>query len=67
MINIPQGLIFVPNLDDLAPYIGMLFLLSYLIINIACFISVISGVPNFRPSFVYFHWSTGLLHSSFYI
>eukprot|EP00026_Physarum_polycephalum_P002637 Phypoly_transcript_02645.p1 GENE.Phypoly_transcript_02645~~Phypoly_transcript_02645.p1 ORF type:complete len:862 (+),score=75.28 Phypoly_transcript_02645:137-2722(+) len=56
-----QGFTFVPNLDDLAPYIGMLFLLSYLIVNGACFISEISGVPNFRPSFTYFHWSTALL------
>ena len=55
-----QVLMLVPNLNALAPFLSLLYLLSFCITNLACFVSEVTGLPNFRPSFKFFHWSTGL-------
>ena len=56
-----QMLLFVGDLNAIVPFISMLTLLVYGIINLACFLLKISAAPNFRPRFTYFHWSTALL------
>jgi potassium/chloride transporter 9 len=58
--GIVQVLILVPNLNILAPFLSLLYLLSFCITNLACFVSEVTGLPNFRPTFKYFHWSTAL-------
>lgn len=55
-----QVLILVPNLNILAPFLSLLYLLSFCITNLACFVSEVTGLPNFRPTFKYFHWGTAL-------
>eukprot|EP00026_Physarum_polycephalum_P001680 Phypoly_transcript_01682.p1 GENE.Phypoly_transcript_01682~~Phypoly_transcript_01682.p1 ORF type:complete len:588 (+),score=56.39 Phypoly_transcript_01682:544-2307(+) len=59
--GIVQVLILVPNLNILAPFLSLLYLLSFCITNLACFVSEVTGLPNFRPTFKYFHWSTALV------
>ncbi|KAL0223336.1 hypothetical protein P9112_002726 [Eukaryota sp. TZLM1-RC] len=56
-----QIVLFFGSVDLVAKIDSNFFLLSYAIVNLACFTLRISGAPNFRPSFRYFHWSVGLL------
>ncbi len=44
-----QSALFVGNLNLVAPIDSMFFLMSYSIVNLACFVHLISGAPNFRP------------------
>ena len=37
------------------------FLVTYVVTNLACFVCSVTGAPNFRPEFRYYHWSTALL------
>ncbi|KAI3659119.1 hypothetical protein MP638_001986 [Amoeboaphelidium occidentale] len=56
-----QLLLFVGDLNAIASVVTMFTLLTYGIINLACFLLKISSAPNFRPTFKYFRWSTALL------
>eukprot|EP01119_Soliformovum_irregulare_P002251 TRINITY_DN12537_c0_g1_i1.p1 TRINITY_DN12537_c0_g1~~TRINITY_DN12537_c0_g1_i1.p1 ORF type:complete len:843 (+),score=253.96 TRINITY_DN12537_c0_g1_i1:41-2530(+) len=55
-----QGVIFIGSINVIAPFITMFYMISFLSTNFACFLLSITGAPNFRPSFKYFHWSTAL-------
>jgi solute carrier family 12 (potassium/chloride transporters), member 9 len=46
------------NVNFLASFTTMFFLLSYGSVNLACFVVSIAGAPNFRPQFRWFHWVT---------
>ncbi|KNC53668.1 solute carrier family 12 member 9 [Thecamonas trahens ATCC 50062] len=46
-----QALLFVGDLNTLAKITTSCFLISFVIINFACFVLSISGTPNYRPSF----------------
>ena len=56
-----MGLLFIGDLNAIAPVLTMFFLLTYGLTNFACFVHRISGHPNFRPRFRFFTWHTALL------
>jgi solute carrier family 12 (potassium/chloride transporters), member 9 len=56
-----QLVLLIGELNVIAPFVTMFFLLSFLATNFACFFLRVTGAPNFRPSFKYFHWSTALV------
>ncbi|GCE98474.1 vacuolar cation-chloride cotransporter 1 [Zygosaccharomyces mellis] len=48
------------NVNKIAVFITMTFLMTFAVMNLACFLLVISSAPNFRPSFKYFDRFTAL-------
>ena len=56
-----MGLLFIGNLNSIAPVLTMFFLLTYGLTNFACFVHRVSGHPNFRPRFRFFSWHTALV------
>ncbi|EDO17553.1 hypothetical protein Kpol_534p33 [Vanderwaltozyma polyspora DSM 70294] len=42
------------NVNKIATLITMTFLMTFVVMNLACFLLKISSAPNFRPSFKYF-------------
>merc|ERR1719295_1112827 len=50
----------IGELNAIAPLISQFFMLTYLMINLACFALTISKSPGWRPSFKYFNkWTAG--------
>lgn len=49
------------DINQIASFVTMTFLLTFAGINLACFLLDISSAPNFRPSFVYYSWHTALI------
>merc|ERR1719229_530667 len=50
----------IGTLNAIAPLISQFFMLTYLLINLACFALTISKRPGWRPSFKYFNkWTAG--------
>eukprot|EP00931_Biecheleriopsis_adriatica_P101101 TRINITY_DN76312_c0_g1_i1.p1 TRINITY_DN76312_c0_g1~~TRINITY_DN76312_c0_g1_i1.p1 ORF type:complete len:874 (-),score=174.89 TRINITY_DN76312_c0_g1_i1:81-2648(-) len=52
--------ILLGGLDDVAPVLTNFFLLAYFLVNLACFLLIVSRVPNFRPTFRFYSWPTSL-------
>ncbi|SCU81250.1 LAFA_0C03598g1_1 [Lachancea sp. 'fantastica'] len=46
------------DVNQIATFITMTFLTTFVVVNLACFLLEISSAPNFRPSFRYFDWYT---------
>lgn len=46
------------DINQIASFITMTYLMTFLVTNLACFLLKISSAPNFRPSFHYFNWET---------
>lgn len=46
------------DINKIAIYITMAFLMTFVVTNVACFLLDISSAPNFRPSFRYFNATT---------
>lgn len=46
------------DINSIASFITMTYLMTFLVTNLACFLLKISSAPNFRPSFRYFNWWT---------
>lgn len=46
------------DINQIASFITMTYLMTFLITDLACFLLAISSAPNFRPSFHYFNWWT---------
>ncbi|KAI9826521.1 MAG: hypothetical protein M1826_006622 [Phylliscum demangeonii] len=46
------------NINQIASFITMTYLLTFFFTNLACFLLKVSAAPNFRPSFHYFNWQT---------
>lgn len=46
------------DINQLASFVTMTYLMTFLVTNLACFLLKISSAPNFRPSFHYFNWWT---------
>ena len=62
-VAIGMGLLFIGDLNLIAPILTMFFLLTYCLTNVACLVHKISGHPNFRPRFRFFTWHTALIGS----
>src|SRR6266480_2891587 len=46
------------NINQIASFVTMTYLMTFLVTNLACFLLKISSAPNFRPSFHYFNRGT---------
>ena len=46
------------DINQIASFVTMTYLMTFLVTNLACFLLKISSAPNFRPSFRYFNWQT---------
>ncbi|EEH19185.2 hypothetical protein PABG_01504 [Paracoccidioides brasiliensis Pb03] len=49
------------DINQIASFITMTYLMTFLVTNLACFLLKIGSAPNFRPSFHYFNQWTALL------
>lgn len=49
------------DVNQIAVYITMAFLMTFLVLNLACFLLDVAAAPNFRPSFRYFDDQTAFL------
>ncbi len=57
---VAQGAIMTADLDLIAPIITMFFMVTYGMLNPACFYEGYSRNPSFRPKFRFSHWSISL-------
>ncbi|KAH0556734.1 hypothetical protein GP486_005478 [Trichoglossum hirsutum] len=48
------------DINQIASFVTMTYLMTFLVTNLACFLLKISSAPNFRPSFHYFNRWTAL-------
>ncbi|KAL3428290.1 amino acid permease [Phlyctema vagabunda] len=48
------------DLNQIASFVTMTYLMTFLVMNLACFLLKIGSAPNFRPSFHFFNWQTAL-------
>lgn len=51
------------DINKIAIFITMAFLMTFVVTNLACFLLDISSAPNFRPSFRYFNATTAFVGS----
>lgn len=54
-------LTMLSDINQIASFVTMTYLMTFLVMNLACFLLKISSAPNFRPSFRYFNWATALI------
>lgn len=54
---ITQAFLFA-DINQIATFITMAFLMTFIVTNIACFLLKLGSAPNFRPSFKYFSSKT---------
>ena len=47
----PQVTLFLGKLNAIAPFVTMFFLVSYMVVNLACLALKVAAAPNFRPTF----------------
>jgi potassium/chloride transporter 9 len=53
-------LTMLANINQIASFVTMTYLMTFLVMNLACFLLKIGSAPNFRPSFHFFNWQTAL-------
>lgn len=51
-------LFLLSDINQIANFITMAFLMTFIVMNLACFLLSVSSAPNFRPSFKYFSSKT---------
>lgn len=56
--HIVAQLTMLCDINQIASFVTMTYLMTFLVTNLACFLLKISSAPNFRPSFHYFNWCT---------
>ena len=49
------------DINQIASFVTMSFLMTFLVTNLACFLLKIGSAPNFRPSFRYFTWESAAI------
>lgn len=53
------------DINQIAVYITMAYLMTFVVTNLACFLLKIASAPNFRPSFRYFSWKSAAIGAFF--
>lgn len=54
-------LTMLADINQIASFVTMTYLMTFLVMNLACFLLKIGSAPNFRPSFLYFNqWTAAL-------
>jgi len=53
------------DINQIASFVTMTYLMTFLVTNLACFLLEVSSAPNFRPSFHYFNSWTALVGTVF--
>ncbi|ESZ94943.1 hypothetical protein SBOR_4667 [Sclerotinia borealis F-4128] len=48
------------DLNQIASFVTMTYLMTFLVMNLACFLLSIGSAPNWRPSFHFFNWQTAV-------
>lgn len=48
------------DINQIASFVTMTYLMTFLVMNLATFLLKIGSAPNFRPSFHFFSWQTAL-------
>ncbi|KAK9249434.1 amino acid permease-domain-containing protein [Lipomyces tetrasporus] len=61
-----QATILLP-INQIASFVTMAFLMTFIVTNVACFLLKIGSAPNFRPSFHFFNSITALAGGVFCI
>ncbi|KAK9239121.1 amino acid permease-domain-containing protein [Lipomyces kononenkoae] len=61
-----QATILLP-INQIASFVTMAFLMTFIVTNVACFLLKIGSAPNFRPSFHFFNSITALAGGLFCI
>ena len=56
-------LIMLFDINQIASFITMTYLMTFLVMNLATFLLKIGSAPNFRPSFHFFSWQTAFVGS----
>ncbi|CAK7203501.1 hypothetical protein SEUCBS139899_006235 [Sporothrix eucalyptigena] len=51
------------DLNQIATFISMGYMVTFFVMNLACFLLKIGSAPNFRPAFKFFSWQTAFLGS----
>lgn len=54
-------LTMLSDINQIASFITMTYLMTFLVTNLACFLLKIGSAPNFRPSFHFFNWQTAAI------
>ncbi|EFE42417.1 hypothetical protein TRV_02857 [Trichophyton verrucosum HKI 0517] len=49
------------DINQIASFVSMAYLMTFLVTNLACFLLKIGSAPNFRPSFHYFNSTTAFV------
>ena len=64
----PQVTLFLGKLNAIAPFVTMFFLVSYMVVNLACFALKVAAAPNFRPTFqIYARYTCKCIQYSYII
>ncbi|KAL1635171.1 hypothetical protein SLS56_001923 [Neofusicoccum ribis] len=54
-------LTMLADINEIASFVTMTYLMTFLVTNLACFLLKIASAPNFRPSFHFFNWWTAAI------
>ena len=46
-----QGVLLIGEINVIAPMVSMMYLMTYGVINFACFLLTVTGAPNDFPSY----------------
>ncbi|KAK2877110.1 hypothetical protein FQN49_001409 [Arthroderma sp. PD_2] len=49
------------DINQIASFVSMAYLMTFLVTNLACFLLKVGSAPNFRPSFHYFNSTTAFV------